>query len=73
MQFPRLIYAISDSKPPCSWLSSGFGHLGVAMLCIEYAHKRIRLFQIERSLVAVACLRIMRMVWQLLVALGTLK
>jgi hypothetical protein len=43
------------------------------MLSIEYAHKRIRLFQIERSLVAVACLRIMRMVWQLLEALGTIK
>ena len=43
------------------------------MLSIEYVHKRARLFRIELSLVAVACLRIMLMVWQLLMVLRILK
>ena len=43
------------------------------MLSIEYVHKRVRLFRIELSLVAVACLGIMLMVWQLLMLLRILK
>jgi hypothetical protein len=43
------------------------------MLSIECAHKRARLFWIELGLVAVACLGIMLMVWQLLMLLRILK
>ena len=43
------------------------------MLSIECLHKRVWLLQIELSIVAVACLGIMPMVWQLLVALRILK
>jgi hypothetical protein len=39
------------------------------MLSMEYVHKQVRLFRIELSLVAVACLGILLMVWQLLMAL----
>jgi hypothetical protein len=43
------------------------------MLFIEYVHKQARLFRIELSLVVVACLEIMLMVWQLLLVLRILK
>jgi hypothetical protein len=44
------------------------------MLSIEYLHKRARLFRIELSLVALACLGIMLLAWQLLlVVLHILK
>jgi hypothetical protein len=43
------------------------------MLSIEYVHKRVRLFRIELSLVTVACLGVMLMIWQLLMVLGILK
>jgi hypothetical protein len=39
------------------------------MLSIEYVHKRARLFRIELSLVAVACLGMMLILWQLLMVL----
>jgi hypothetical protein len=43
------------------------------MLSIEYVHKRVRLFRIERSLSAVACLGVMLMAWHLLIVMRTLK
>jgi hypothetical protein len=43
------------------------------MLSIEYVHKRARLFRIELSLVAVASLGVMLLVWQLLMVLRILK
>jgi hypothetical protein len=39
------------------------------MLSIEYVHKRVRLFRIELSLVAVACLGVMLILWQLMMVL----
>jgi hypothetical protein len=43
------------------------------MLSIEYVHKRVRLFRIELSLVVLACLGIVLMLWQLLMLLRILK
>ena len=43
------------------------------MLSIEYVNKRVRLFRIELSLAALACLGMMLMLWQLLVLLRILK
>jgi hypothetical protein len=43
------------------------------MLSIAYVHKRVRLFRIELSLVVLACLGIVLMVWQLLMVLRILK
>ena len=43
------------------------------MLSIEYVHKRVRLFRLELSLVVLACLGIILMVWQLLMVLRIFK
>jgi hypothetical protein len=43
------------------------------MLSIEYVHKRARLFRIELSLVVLACLGIMLIVWQLLIVLRIVR
>ena len=43
------------------------------MLSIEYAHKRIRPLPIELSLIAVACLGIMQVGWQLLLRCESLN
>lgn len=41
------------------------------MLSIEYIHKRIRFFRIEFSLMVVACLAVLILLWQLLGVLQT--
>jgi hypothetical protein len=43
------------------------------MLSIEYVHKRARLFRIELSLVAIACLGMMLILWQLLMVLRIIR
>lgn len=43
------------------------------MLSIEYVHKRVRLFRIELSLIAVACLTVCIFLWQLLSILRIIK
>jgi hypothetical protein len=43
------------------------------MLSIEYGHKWARVFWFELGVIAVACLGIMRMVWQLPAGLRILK
>jgi hypothetical protein len=43
------------------------------MLSIEYVHKRVRLFRIELSLVVLACLGIMLLIWQLLTVLRIVR
>jgi hypothetical protein len=45
----------------------------MAMHSIEYVHSWVSLIRIELSLVAVACLGVMLMVWQLLMVLRILK
>jgi hypothetical protein len=43
------------------------------MLSIEYVHKRMKLFRIELSLLVVACLAVIILVWQILRALMAIK
>lgn len=43
------------------------------MLSIEYVHKRVKLFRIELSLIVVACLAVIILVWQILRVLMVLK
>ena len=43
------------------------------MLSIEYVHKRIRLFRLELSLVVLACLVVIILVWQILRTLMAIK
>jgi hypothetical protein len=43
------------------------------MLSIEYVHKRVKLFRIELSLLVVACLAVMILVWQILRVLMAIK
>lgn len=50
-------------------LSSGYAYQEIAMLSIEYVHKRVRLFRIELSLVAVALSASFILLWQLLLLL----
>jgi hypothetical protein len=68
-----VISVFSDCQSLHRSLSSGFYFWGIAMLSIEYVHKRVRLFRIELSLVALACLGMMLMLWQLLMVLRILK
>jgi len=43
------------------------------MLSIEYIHKRAKVFRIELSLVMIACLAVVMLVWQILRILMVLK
>ena len=43
------------------------------MLSIEYVHKRVRLFRLELSLVVLACLVVIILVWQILRVLMAIK
>lgn len=43
------------------------------MLSIEYVHKRVKLFRIELSLIMLACLAVIILVWQILRVLLVLK
>lgn len=43
------------------------------MLSIEYIHKRVKLFRIELSLLVVACLAVIILIWQILRVLLVLK
>jgi hypothetical protein len=43
------------------------------MLSIEYIHKRAKLFRIELSLVVVAVLAVLILVWQILTTLKIIK
>lgn len=46
---------------------------GGRMLSIEYVHKRVKLFRIELSLLVVACLAVVILIWQILRVLMVLK
>ena len=43
------------------------------MLSIEYAHKRVRLFKVELSFIVIACLAVIVLVWNILIALKIFK
>lgn len=43
------------------------------MLSIEYVHKRAKLFRIELSLLVVACLVVIILIWQILRVLMVIK
>jgi hypothetical protein len=43
------------------------------MLSIEYVHKRVKLFRIELSLLVVACLAVIILIWQILRVLMAIK
>lgn len=43
------------------------------MLSIEYVHKRVRLFRVELSLIVVACLIVLMLLWQILSVLKIIK
>ncbi|CAM3790977.1 hypothetical protein POAN111098_08180 [Polynucleobacter antarcticus] len=43
------------------------------MLSIEYVHKRVRLFRVELSLIVVACLIVLMLLWQILSMLKIIK
>ena len=43
------------------------------MLSIEYFHKRVRLFRLELSLMMVACLAVILLIWQVLRVLLVFK
>jgi hypothetical protein len=43
------------------------------MLSIEYVHKRVRLFRLELSLMMVACLAVILLIWQVLRVLLVFK
>lgn len=43
------------------------------MLSIEYVHKRVRLFRVELSLIVVACLFVLMLLWQILSVLKIIK
>ena len=43
------------------------------MLSIEYTHKRAKLFRIELSLIAVAVLGVIFLIWQILTVLRVFK
>lgn len=43
------------------------------MLCIEYVHKRARLFRLELSFMAVAICASFILLWQLLILLRIIK
>ncbi len=43
------------------------------MLSIEYIHKRVKLFRIELSLLVVACLVVIILIWQILRSLMVLR
>ncbi|WP_269460007.1 hypothetical protein [Polynucleobacter necessarius] len=43
------------------------------MLSIEYVHKRVKLFRIELSLLVVACVAVVILIWQILRVLMVLK
>lgn len=43
------------------------------MLSIEYTHKRAKLFRIELSLIAVAVLAVIFLIWQILNVLRVFK
>ena len=43
------------------------------MLSIEYIHKRVKLFRIELSLLVVACLAVIILIWQILRVLMAIK
>ena len=43
------------------------------MLSIEYVHKRSRLFRVELSLVMVAALTVLMLLWQILIVLRISK
>ena len=43
------------------------------MLSIEYIHKRVKLFRIELSLLVLACLAVVILVWQILRILMVFK
>ena len=46
---------------------------GGQMLSIEYIHKRVKLFRVDRSLLMVACLAVAFLIWQILRVLMVLK
>lgn len=43
------------------------------MLSIEYVHKRVKLFRIEISLLVIACLAVIILIWQILRVLMVIK
>ena len=43
------------------------------MLSIEYVHKRVRLFRVELSLMVIACLAVILLIWNIFIALKIVK